>query len=134
MTMANSLELRVPFLDINVAEFSETIPDRLKYKNKKTKYILRKAFSGVVPKTTEERRKLGFPTPFGAWLKNSPDEVMDIILKNEYIQEHMNIDYIKELATNHISGKVIGKVDVSRKIYALLMLSLWYNNFIKELN
>ncbi len=132
MTMANSLELRVPFLDKEVADFSETIPDCLKYKNKKTKYILRKAFSSILPKTTAERRKLGFPTPFGAWLKDKPEEVMNIILNNEYIKEHMNIDFIKDLATKHTSGKVVGKVDISRKIYALLMLSLWYNKFIIE--
>jgi asparagine synthase (glutamine-hydrolysing) len=132
MTMANSLELRVPFLDKEVSDLSETIPDKYKYKDKKTKYILRKAFAKILPKSTSERRKLGFPTPFGAWLKDSPDEVMGLILKNEYIKEHMNMDFIQELVKKHVSGKVIGKVDISRKIYALLMLSLWYNNFIKE--
>ena len=132
MTMANSLELRVPFLDKEVAELSETIPDKFKYKNKKTKYILRKAFESILPKTTAERRKLGFPTPFGAWLKDSPHEVMDIILNNEYIKEYMDMDFIKDLVEKHVNGKVIGKVDISRKIYALLMLSLWYNKFIKE--
>ncbi len=132
MTMANSLELRVPFLDKEVSDFSETIPDRLKYKNKKTKYILRKAFTDILPKTTADRRKLGFPTPFGAWLKNSPEEVMNVILNNEYIKEYMNMDFIEDLVKKHVSGKVIGKVDISRKIYALLMLSLWYNKFIIE--
>jgi asparagine synthase (glutamine-hydrolysing) len=132
MTMANSLELRVPFLDKEIAEFSETIQDKFKYKNKKTKYILRKAFATILPKTTSERRKLGFPTPFGAWLKDSPEEVMNIILHNEYIKEYMNMDFIEDLVKKHVSGKVIGKVDISRKIYALLMLSLWYNKFIKE--
>ena len=131
MTMANSLELRVPFLDKEVAEFSETIPDKFKYKDKKTKYILRQAFASILPKTTSDRKKLGFPTPFGAWLKDSPDEVMDIILKNEYIKEYMNMDFIEDLVKKHVSGKIIGKVDISRKIYALLMLSLWYNEFIK---
>ncbi|MEI6553638.1 MAG: asparagine synthase-related protein, partial [bacterium] len=118
--------------DKEVAEFSETIPDKFKYKDKKTKYILRKAFESILPKATAERRKLGFPTPFGAWLKDSPHEVMDIILNNEYIKEYMNMDFIQDLVEKHVSGKVIGKVDISRKIYALLMLSLWYNEFIKE--
>ncbi len=131
MTMANSLELRVPFLDKEVAEFSETIPDKLKYKDKKTKYILRQAFSDILPKTTADRRKLGFPTPFGAWLKDRPDEVMSIILNNDYIKEYMNMDFIEDLVKKHVSGRKVGKVDISRKIYALLMLSLWYNEFIK---
>ena len=132
MTMAHSLELRVPFLDKEVADFSETIPDKFKYKGGKTKYILREAFSDILPKTTADRRKLGFPTPFGAWLKNEPEEVMKIIRENEYIKEHMNLDYIDKLVKNHVEGKTVGKVDISRKIYALLMLSLWYNTFIKE--
>ena len=132
MTMAHSLELRVPFLDIEIAKLSETIPDSLKYKEGKTKYILRKAFAESLPHTTAERKKLGFPTPFGAWLKNSPDEVMKIIRENDYIKEHMNLDYIETLVKNHVSGKTVGKVDISRKIYALLMLALWYNTFIKQ--
>jgi asparagine synthase (glutamine-hydrolysing) len=63
MTMANSLELRVPFLDTEVAKVAVSLPDDLKWKNGTTKYILRKAFSGVIPESTRNRKKLGFPTP-----------------------------------------------------------------------
>ncbi len=75
MTMAHSLELRVPFLDIEVGKLSSRIPDKFKYKNGKTKYILRKAFEDVLPKDTSSRKKLGFPTPVAKWIKEKPEEV-----------------------------------------------------------
>ncbi len=127
MTMAHSLELRVPFLDIEVANLSETIPDDLKYKDGKTKYILRKAFESVLPQETADRKKLGFPTPIKHWLRERPDEVMRIIRNNSYITDVMDMNYINELAAQHASGSA----DHSRKIYILLMFALWYNQFIK---
>lgn len=127
MTMAHSLELRVPFLDIEVARISETIPDRLKYKNGKTKYILRKAFEGILPQETSERKKLGFPTPIRHWLRERPDDVMKLIRENAYINEKMDMTYIEKLAIEHLESKA----DHSRKIYILLMFALWYDVFIK---
>jgi asparagine synthase (glutamine-hydrolysing) len=127
MTMAHSLELRVPFLDIEVAKISETIPDRLKYKNGTTKYILRKAFESILPKETSERKKLGFPTPIRHWLRERPDDVMKLIRENPYINEKMDMSYIESLASEHLNSKA----DHSRKIYILLMFALWYDVFIK---
>lgn len=128
MTMAHSLELRVPFLDIEVAKISSRIPEIFKYKNGTTKYILRKAFESILPKTTASRKKLGFPTPMKQWLKSKPEEVMKIIRTNEYILQKFNMEYIDELEKRHLSGKA----DNARKIYTLLMLALWYNTFIQQ--
>jgi asparagine synthase (glutamine-hydrolysing) len=127
MTMAHSLELRVPYLDRDVAAVSATIDDSLKYKNGKTKYILRKAFESILPQTTADRKKLGFPTPIKHWLKKNPDEIMRTIKNNSYIKEHFDLTYIDNLLSEHVAGKR----DHARKIYVLLMLSLWYNQFIK---
>jgi asparagine synthase (glutamine-hydrolysing) len=126
MTMAHSLELRVPFLDVEVAKISARIPEIFKYKNGTTKYILRKAFESVLPKTTANRKKLGFPTPIKQWLKKQPKQVMDLIQSNPYIQEKFNAEYIEQMASEHVSGKK----DNARKIYVLLMFALWYNTFI----
>lgn len=126
MTMAHSLELRVPFLDIEVAKISARIPEIFKYKNGTTKYILRKAFESILPKTTASRKKLGFPTPIKQWLKKQPEKVMAIIKENVYIQEKFDMTYIEQLENEHISGKK----DNARKIYILLMFALWYNTFI----
>ena len=126
MTMAHSLELRVPFLDIEVAKLSARIPEIFKYKNGTTKYILRKAFESILPKTTANRKKLGFPTPIKQWLKKQPEKVMTLIKENPYIQEKFDLAYIEQLENEHISGKK----DNARKIYILLMFALWYNTFI----
>jgi asparagine synthase (glutamine-hydrolysing) len=128
MTMAHSLELRVPFLDIEVAKISARIPEIFKYKNGTTKYILRKAFESVLPRTTAARKKLGFPTPIKQWLKKQPEEVMSIIKTNPYILAKFNLDYIEQLENDHVSGKK----DNARKIYMLLMFALWYNQFIPK--
>jgi asparagine synthase (glutamine-hydrolysing) len=128
MTMAHSLELRVPFLDIEVGKLSMKIPDSLKYKNGTTKYILRKAFESVLPKETSSRKKLGFPTPIKQWLKEKPEEISNLILNNTYIKKKFNIEYVKALIENHTHGKV----DNARKIYILLMFALWYNTFIQK--
>ena len=126
MTMAHSLELRVPFLDKKIAEISERISEKLKYKGGKTKYILRKAMEGVLPKATAGRKKLGFPTALKYWLREKPDTFSKTILENEYILEHFKVGYIKHLFKEHASGKV----DNARKIYLLYILALWYNVFI----
>lgn len=128
MTMAHSLELRVPFLDIEVAKISARIPEIFKYKNGTTKYILRKAFESILPKTTANRKKLGFPTPIKLWLKNQPEKVMSLIKENVYIKEKFDMEYIEQLEIEHISGKK----DNARKIYILLMFALWYNTFIPQ--
>jgi asparagine synthase (glutamine-hydrolysing) len=128
MTMAHSLELRVPFLDIEVSKISSKIPDSLKYKNGSTKYLLRKAFQSILPKETSSRKKLGFPTPIRNWLKERPEEVKKIIVENTYIKDMFNLTYVEKLFSDHLSGRR----DTARRIYTLLMFALWYNTFIQK--
>ncbi|MCX6701983.1 MAG: asparagine synthase C-terminal domain-containing protein, partial [Candidatus Zambryskibacteria bacterium] len=127
MTMAHSLELRVPFLDIEVANLARTLPDAFKWHGGVTKYLLREAFKKIIPESTRNRKKLGFPTPMRYWLNKDRTDVYDTIIKNEYIKTHMNIDYIENLINEHN----LKNVDNSRKIYLLLVLALWYDVFIK---
>jgi asparagine synthase (glutamine-hydrolysing) len=129
MTMANSLELRVPFLDKEVADFARTLPDDLKWRGGVTKYLLRKAFMKVIPESTRLRRKLGFPTPIREWLKKE-SSVYESILNNGYLKSHLNQEEIKKIISEHRSGAA----DNSRKIYLLLMLALWYNAFVLKQN
>ncbi len=126
MTMANSLELRVPFLDIEVANLARTLPDRFKWRNGVTKYLLREAFKDVIPESTRNRKKLGFPTPVRDWFTLERQDVFDTILENEYIKEHMDTKIIQKLIADHVAKKA----DNSRKIYLLLMFALWYDCFI----
>jgi len=70
MTMAHSLELRVPFLDKKVFEVASGIPTNFKTAHGTTKYILRKAAEGIIPEHVLNRKKLGFPVPIRHWLKD----------------------------------------------------------------
>jgi len=128
MTMAHSLELRVPYLDMAVAEVSARVDDSLKYRDGTTKWALREAFRGRVPDTTAGRAKLGFPTPLRVWLSNDPDAVLAPIRRSAFIAEHMNLDYIERLAREHAEGVA----DHSRRIFVLLMLALWHEAFFQE--
>ena len=127
MTMAHSLELRVPYLDPEVAAVSARIPDDLKYRDGTTKWLLRRAFRGRIPESTEHRAKLGFPTPFRHWLAQDPDAVLAPIRRSSFLASIMNMDVIEQLARSHASGTV----DASRKIFVLLMLALWYEAFFE---
>lgn len=129
MTMANSLELRVPFLDKEVADLARTLPDSFKWKKGMTKFILREAFKKIIPENTRNRRKLGFPTPVQDWFTKDRKDLYNIILENEYIKQNMNLDYIRDIINNHTSKRI----NNSRKIYSLLMLALWYEVFILKL-
>jgi asparagine synthase (glutamine-hydrolysing) len=126
MTMAHSLELRVPFLDIEVEKLATSLPDRFKWRGGVTKYLLREAFKSVVPESTRNRRKLGFPTPVKDWFTAERGEIYETILENEYIKTHMDTAYIQRIISDHVAKKA----DNSRKVYLLLMLALWYNTFI----
>jgi asparagine synthase (glutamine-hydrolysing) len=125
MTMAHSLELRVPYLDPEVAAVSARIPDRLKYRDGTTKWLLRRAFRGRLPSTTERRAKLGFPTPFRHWLAEDPDAVLAPIRRSAFLAGILNMDMVENLARSHARGES----DASRRIFVLLMLALWHEAF-----
>ena len=128
MTMANSLELRVPFLDVHVARLASTIPDSLKFRGGVTKYILRRAFTGIIPDKNKDKKKLGFPVPMGEWLRGKKHEVVfNTIKNNSYIQKNLDSAGVKKLISDHIDGKV----DNSRKIYLLYIFCLWHKIFIE---
>ncbi len=129
MTMAHSLELRVPFLDIEVAKLAVTLPNRFKWRRGVTKYLLREAFRSILPESTRNRRKLGFPTPVGEWFTPERTWIAKLVLENEYVKSHFDLKIIEQLFKNHFEKKV----DNSRKIYLLLVLAIWYNTFITEI-
>lgn len=126
MTMAHSLELRVPFLDVEVAKLAATLPDRFKWRWGKTKYLLREAFKGVLPERVRKRKKLGFPTPVRDWFTAERTELYKLITENPYVKKNMSVPRIEELITEHVSKKA----DNSRKIYLLLMFAIWYNALV----
>lgn len=130
MTMAHSLELRVPFLDVEVAKLASKLPDNFKWRIGETKYLLRRAFESILPESTRKRKKLGFPTPVRDWFTKERTEIYDLILENTYIKKNFDAEKIKQLIEEHVSKKR----DNARKIYLLLALAIWYNVFIGEKN
>ncbi|GLZ36194.1 asparagine synthetase B [Lentzea sp. NBRC 105346] len=127
MTMANSLELRVPFLDPEVFAVASQIPSELKITKDTTKFALRKAIRDIVPAHVLNRRKLGFPVPIRHWLR---DEMHDWAVAHvqasqtdQYLDKHAVLRIIEE----HRSGIL----DHSRRIWALLVFMIWHGIFVE---
>lgn len=128
MTMANSLELRVPFLDKVVFEAASKIPEELKTKDGTTKYLLRKAAEGIVPDHVLNRKKLGFPVPIRHWLKNEMNAWAKDIIQNSQTDEYINKAYVLELLNDHCAGKA----DHSRKIWTVLVFMIWHSIYVER--
>ncbi|MCM3692028.1 asparagine synthase (glutamine-hydrolyzing) [Neobacillus niacini] len=127
MTMAHSLELRVPFLDKEVFEAASKIPTSLKTANGTTKYILRKAAEGIVPEHVLNRKKLGFPVPIRHWLKNEMNEWAKTIIRESSTDHLINKSYVLNLLDEHCQGKA----DNSRKIWTVLIFMIWHQVYIE---
>ncbi|RCW66910.1 asparagine synthase (glutamine-hydrolyzing) [Saliterribacillus persicus] len=128
MTMAHSLELRVPFLDVDVFNVANRIPVDLKIANGTTKYLLRSAAKGIVPEAVLNRKKLGFPVPIRLWLKNELYSWAVNLIHESDTSDILNKTFILKLLEEHR----IGKNDYSRKIWTVLMFMLWHQIFIEH--
>ena len=128
MSMANSLELRVPFLDKEVFKLASTLPQSFKVNDKNTKYAMRKAALKNLPEEVSERKKLGFPVPTRVWLRQ---EKYYNIVKEEFLSEnskkYFNSEEIIKLLDEHYNGKR----DNSRKIWAIYVFLIWYKQFFE---
>lgn len=129
MGMANSLEVRVPFLDKEVLELAETLPLNYKVRAPKTKVALRAAADKVIRKKTAEKKKLGFPIPIRVWLRE--DKYYNIVKKqinSKDAKKFFNVDYLNRLLEEHKNGKH----DNSRKIWTVYVFLLWYDRFFGQ--
>jgi len=129
MTMAHSLEGRVPFLDREVFEVAAGIPVDLKLppRSVTTKYALRRALEGVVPPEIVNRKKLGFPTPTRVWLRNEMYEWARDILTRSGADRLINLAYARELLELHRRGEA----DKSREVWTILVFCLWHAIFVE---
>ncbi|WP_067841557.1 asparagine synthase (glutamine-hydrolyzing) [Amphibacillus sediminis] len=127
MTMAHSLELRVPFLDKEVFDVAQDIPVDLKIAQGTTKQILREAAKGIVPEHVLNRRKLGFPVPIRHWLKNEMHDWAISIIKESETDHLINKPYILDLLAAHCQEKG----DYSRKIWTVLIFMIWHQIFVE---
>lgn len=129
-TMANSLEARSPFLDHKFMEFAATIPPCLKLHGFNKKYILKQALSPLLPKSILNRRKMGFGAPIGKWFRNDLKSfAADTLLSNSALRRgYFNSGYIRKILDQHNSGHI----DNSYRIWNLLWLELWHNEYIDK--
>ncbi len=125
-SMANSLELRVPFLDKRVMELAEKIPVKCRVNTKTTKLALRKAAEKTLPKLTAEKDKLGFPVPIRVWLKQ--DEYYAIV-KDAFTSDNAKKFFDTEKLVALLDRHKSGKEDVSRKIWTVYTFLVWYNQY-----
>ncbi|WP_188943990.1 asparagine synthase (glutamine-hydrolyzing) [Nakamurella endophytica] len=126
MTMANSLELRVPFLDPRVFEVASTVPPGEKVSGQATKVVLRRAVAGIVPPHVLHRRKLGFPVPIRHYLAEGSYEWARDIITSAQTDEYLDRDAVLALLDAHRAGDG----DWSRPIWTVLVFQLWHAIFV----
>jgi asparagine synthase (glutamine-hydrolysing) len=128
MSMANSLEVRVPILDNTVIDLSQKIPAYYKIKRFQTKYILRKALSKFLPAEIAFGKKIGFTPPVALWLKHGLKDYMLSSLSDESLSKigFLNHNYISAIINNHLNGKA----ENSRQIWSLIVLANWHRRYV----
>ena len=124
MSMANSLEVRVPFLDRKLIDYASSIPTKYKICNGETKYLFRQVAKETLEDKVANKKKLGFPVPLREWLKEDDiyNKVKDTISRGE---EFFNTKYVIKLLDDHKKGKR----DNSRKIWTVYTFLVWYNEY-----
>ena len=131
MTIANSLELRVPFLDKELFKESLTIPSIYKVNSYTTKYALRCASEKVVPNEWAKRPKKGFPVPFSIWIKEDKYyNIVKSILEEKFVKEFFDQDKLLNMLDKHYNNVE----NNGRKIYTVLSFLIWYKKYFIELN
>jgi asparagine synthase (glutamine-hydrolysing) len=128
MSMAASIESRVPFLDHKLVEYTARMPERMKLRGWTTKYVLREAMKGVLPGEILTRGKMGFPVPVGRWFRGAFKGVVD-----EYVLGGRALgrgifapDFVRSLAAAHEAGAA----DHSERLWALVNFEIWQRQFM----
>lgn len=123
MSMAASIESRVPFLDHTFVEFSTRVPDAMKIRGREGKYILKKAVEDLIPHEILYRPKMGFPTPLRDWLRTSRSEAMlaPLLRPDAFLAPYIERTELERLFGRHKAGQV----DATDRIWRLLNLEIW---------
>lgn len=127
MTMANSIELRVPFLDHLFLEFAASLPENFKVRGFTTKYIAKTALRNRVPREILQRKKVGFPVPYDSWMRNElKDWVRDILLDGETMAR----GYFQKSCIEHLLDEDQKFQNYPKEILSLVSLELWHRSFL----
>ena len=128
MTMANSIEARVPFLDHKLVEAALRIPASFKLSGSVSKYVLKEAVRGLVPDAIVDKPKQGFDVPMGRWLKGELRQMLTDVLTDPRTRQrgYFNQRVVDSLVSEHMRGRR----DHSRRLWELLTLELWHRMFV----
>jgi asparagine synthase (glutamine-hydrolysing) len=130
MTMAHSLELRVPFLDKELFEVASHIPTKYRLAQGTTKYVFRKAMEGIIPDPILNRPKLGFPVPLSAWLRGPQGALILEQIQASGIADYVNMQTVEQMVAKHRSGSA----DYSRRLWVIYVFALWHVTYMQEQN
>ncbi len=127
MSMAASIESRVPFLDHKLVEFSARMPIEMKLRGRITKFVLRKAMEGVLPDPILSRSKMGFPVPIGKWFRGEYRHLINELVLSERALDRgiFEPDFLHRLVGEHMTG-----INHDERLWSLLNLELWQRKFI----
>ncbi len=127
MSMAASIESRVPFLDHKLVEFVSALPVRMKLRGLTTKYILRRSMRNRLPKEILTRKKMGFPVPLGAWLRGPFRHVLDEYVLSHRARQRAIFDpqFVRGLVARHLAGD-----DHAERLWMLINFEVWQRRFI----
>ncbi len=127
-SMANSLEARSPFLDHEVMEFAARLPVEIKFKGRRLKYLLKRAFADLLPPENVNRRKMGFGVPVGQWFRGPLREFLQEGLLSQKSMErgYFRGPEVRRLVDEHLQRRA----DHSFQLWNLLMLELWHREFL----
>lgn len=130
MSMAHSLEIRVPFCDHRLIEFAATIPHGLKIKRFGLKAILKRAMAGLLPHETLARRKQGFSVPVGYWLQNELLPLARSLLSRDRIERrgYWNHQVVETMLREHLSGKI----NHTNRLWALIVFEVWHSIYLDQ--
>lgn len=130
MTMANSLEARVPFLDHRLVEFAAKIPTKYKIDGFKLRHIQKKAFEDKFPSYILKKKKKGFGAPVGTWIRNELKEMVQDLLSPERLSNQgiFNSQYIEKILEDHYQLRE----DYTDSILLLITFQLWYDKYINH--
>ena len=128
MSMAASIESRVPFLDHKLVEFSTALPDRLKLRGWTTKYVLREAMKGLLPDSILKRRKMGFPVPIGRWFREQFRPMLDEFVLGDRAMARglFQPDFLARLVQEHAAGRA----DHTERLWTLVNFEMWQRHLL----
>ena len=128
MTMAHSLEARVPFTDPELTGFLATVPSDLKMKNRRKKHLMRRAMENALPDSILNKKKVGLEMPYSRWLKAELKDLMMRYLGPENIRRTglFRVQAVQTLIDDHVTGKR----DSGRPLWGLLNYMMWYELYI----